>query len=231
MNKELCNFTFKKSIPVMAGYLVLGIGFGMIMSSQGYAWYYSLLMSTIIYAGSMQYIAIDLLSSGASLITMALMTLVVNARHLFYGLSMLTKYKNMGKAKSYLIFSLTDETFSLVCNDDIPKSISKKHYYFAISLLNQSYWIIGSIVGALIGSALPFNTTGIEFSMTALFTITMIEQWENTKNHLPAITGIVVSVICLVIFKANNFLIPSLLFITVCLIVERKWIKEKDIYE
>lgn len=220
-------YSFKKTLPVMAGYIVLGIGFGILMSNSGYPWYYALLMSTIIYAGSMQYVQVDLMNAGANTITLILMTLVVNARHIFYGLSMLAKYKNVGKIKPYLIFSLTDETFSLVCSEEA----NSNEYYLLVSLFNQLYWIIGTLIGSLISSALPFNTTGIEFSMTALFFITMIEQWEKSDNHLPAITGIVVSVICLIIFKPSNFLIPSMLFITLCLIIEKKWIKEENAHE
>lgn len=228
MNKKTLSYAFKASLPVMAGYVVLGIGFGILMTSKDFAWYYALLMSLIIYAGSMQYVAIDLLGTGASLLTLAMMTLVVNARHLFYGLTMLTKYKECEKVKPYLIFSLTDETFSLVCSADLPKDMNTDKYYLYVSLLNQCYWVIGSVIGTLIGSTLAFNSNGIEFSMTALFTVTMVEQWEKSSNHLPAITGIVVSVICLIIFGASDFLIPSMLVITLCLLLEKKYMEVNE---
>lgn len=222
MNKKTLSYSFQSSIPVMAGYIVLGIGFGILMITKGFAWYYAILMSVIIYAGTMQYVAIDLLGAGANLLTIALMTLVVNARHLFYGLTMLTKYKDSGKVKPYLIFALTDETFSLVCSADLPEDMNVKKYYLYVSLLNQCYWVIGSVIGTLAGSTCAFNTAGIEFSMTALFTVTMIEQWEKSTNHLPALTGIAVSVICLLLFGASDFLIPSMLLITICLLIEKK---------
>lgn len=201
MEKKTMSYAFKTSLPVMAGYIVLGIGFAVLATSKGIAWYYVLLMSIFIYAGSMQYVAIDLIGISANMLTFVLMTLVVNARHLFYGLSMLMKYKDTGIAKPYLIFSLTDETFSLVCNSSLPSSVNEKKYYVYVSLMNQMYWIIGSLIGTFLGNVVTFNSAGIEFSMTALFTVTVIEQWEHSKIHLPALTGFIVSILCLYIFK------------------------------
>lgn len=223
MNKKTTAFAFRASLPVMAGYIVLGMGFGILMQSRGYAWYWTALMSIAIYAGSMQYVAIDLLSASAGLITFALMTLAVNARHLFYGLTMLTKYKDIGKAKPYLIFALTDETFSLVCAADLPKDVKENEYFLLVSLFNQAYWVLGSVSGALLGSALSFNSRGVEFSMTALFTVTVIGQWEKSKNHLPALTGFGVSAVCLLLFGPADFLIPSMLIITAFLLLERRF--------
>lgn len=227
MNKTT-TYAFRASLPVMAGYIVLGIGFGILMHSHGYAWYWSVLMSIAIYAGSMQYVAIDLLSAGANLITFALMTLAVNARHLFYGLTMLVKYKDVGKAKPYLIFALTDETFSLVCNADLPKEVNTTKYYLLVSIFNQFYWVLGSLLGTLLGSALSFNSMGVEFSMTALFTVTVISQWEKSQNHLPALTGFIVSVLCLLLFGPADFLIPAMLIITALLLLERKFKKGEE---
>lgn len=226
MNKKTFMCAFKATLPVFAGYMVLGMGFGILMHSKGYAWYWSVLMSIIVFAGSMQYVAVDLFSSGASLITYAIMTLVVNARHIFYGLTMLVKYKDVKKAKPYLIFALTDETFSLVCDVDLEKDIDKDNYYFLVSILNQSYWVIGSLLGGILGAVISFNSTGIEFSMTALFAITVLEQWEKNKDHIPAITGFVVSTLCLIIFGASDFLIPAMIIITVVLLFRRKFKKE-----
>ena len=180
-------------------------------------------MSVFIYAGSMQYVAIDLIAGGASLISAALMTLMVNARHIFYGLSMIDRYRHAGKYKPYLIFSLTDETYSLVCRDDIPEGMDENKTRFFISLLDQLYWIAGSAAGSLIGSFIPFNTTGIEFSMTALFIVVFIEQWKSNKNHLSAFIGVGSSVICLIIFGAEGFIIPSMAAITVLLTVFRRF--------
>lgn len=224
--KETIKYSLKASLPVMAGYLVLGAGFGILLESKGYGWWWAAFMSLTIYAGSMQYVAIDLLSAGASLITSAIMTLMVNIRHLFYGITMLEKYKNTGLKKPYLIFALTDETFSLVCSADLPKNIDTNKYYLFVSLFNQCYWVFGSIFGGLIGGAVAFNSAGIDFSMTALFIVIFIEQWEKTKQHLPAITGVVISIICLLIFGTSNFLIPSMIAITIALFIERRWLKE-----
>lgn len=223
MNKKTITYAFRASLPVMAGYVVLGMGFGILMNSHGFAWYWAALMSIAIYAGSMQYVAMDLLSAGASMITFALMTLAVNARHLFYGLTMLEKYKDTGRKKPYLIFALTDETFSLVCAADMPEEVDEHRYYLLVSLMNQAYWVVGSILGAVLGSALSFNSTGIEFSMTALFTVTVLGQWEKSRNHLPALTGFLVSVICLLVFGSSDFLIPAMILITALLLLENKF--------
>ncbi|MBQ4062375.1 MAG: AzlC family ABC transporter permease [Christensenellaceae bacterium] len=218
---ELLKQAFKATLPVMAGYLVLGIGFGIVLKVRGYSILWALAMSVFIYAGSMQFVAIDLLTGGASLITTALTTLMVNARHLFYGISMVDKYKEMGKVKPYLIFSLTDETYSLVCRDeDDPKS--RKKYYTAVSVLNHCYWVTGSMLGAAIGEIIPFSVDGIDFALTALFVTVFVEQWVSTKDHVPALTGVISAVICLLIFGSENFLIPTMILITIALTVLKK---------
>lgn len=209
---------FVATIPVLTGYVVLGFGFGIILKSSGYGIPLALAMSLFIYAGSMQYVAIGLFSGGASIITVALTTLMVNARHLFYGISMLEKYKDTGKKKPYLIFALTDETYSLVCNDtpDISRE-NRTNYYFFVSLLNQIYWVTGSVLGAVVGSLVEFNSEGIEFALTALFLTVFLEQWLTTKNHMPAMIGVVVSVVCRLIFGSEKFLIPTMCVIALLL--------------
>ena len=214
-------YAFVRSLPIMAGYIVLGLGFGVLLQSKGYGVGWALAMGGLIYAGSMQYVAIDLLAGGASLISAALMTLMVNARHLFYGISMLERYKDTGAAKPYLIFALTDETYSVVCSGDVPDGVDRKKYYFWVSLLDQFYWVVGCVAGALLGSVLPFDTTGIDFSMTALFLVVMVEQWRSTRDHTPALVGLGVSLVCLLIFGSSNFLIPSMIGITVALTLLR----------
>ena len=214
-------YAFVRSLPIMAGYIVLGLGFGVLLQSKGYGAGWALVMSGLIYAGSMQYVAIDLLAGGASLISAAIMTLMVNARHLFYGISMLERYKDTGAAKPYLIFALTDETYSVVCSGDVPDGVDRKKYYFWVSLLDQFYWVVGCVAGALLGSVLPFDTTGIDFSMTALFLVVMVEQWRSTRDHTPALVGLGVSLVCLLIFGSSNFLIPSMIGITVALTLLR----------
>lgn len=217
ITQNLIKTAFIKSLPVMAGYVVLAIGFGILMKEAGYGLFWSFIMSFTIYAGSMQYVAVSLLSSGASLISAALTTLMVNARHLFYGVSMIDKYKDAGKKKPYLIFALTDETYSLLCGDDYPEGEDKHWYSFFVSLFNQCYWVIGSIIGSILGSLITFNTAGIDFSMTALFVTVFVEQWLTTKNHLPAIVGLFCSIACLMIFGPESFLIPTMISITIVL--------------
>lgn len=189
MNKKTIKYSFLATLPVMAGYLVLGMGFGILLHDKGYSFWWAILMSLCIYAGSMQYVGVELLSGGASLISAALMTLMVNARHIFYGVSMVDKYRDTGKAKPYLIFSLTDETYSLVCDPKFPEGVDSKKYYILVSVMDQCYWVIGSFVGGFLGSALQFNTTGIDFAMTALFVVIFVEQWESTKQHFGSRCG------------------------------------------
>lgn len=213
--KKLLKHAFRSTVPVLTGYAVLGFGFGFILKTNGYSTLLAVAMSLFVYAGSMQYAAISLFSGGASALAVALTTLTVNIRHLFYGISMLDKYKNAGKKKPYLIFSLTDETYSLVCgnNKDIPQS-DKINYYFYVSLLNHIYWITGTLFGAAAGDVIKFNSNGIDFALTALFLTVFIEQWLSTKNHTPALVGLFVSLICLILFGKEAFLIPSMIIIT-----------------
>ncbi len=212
---------FIKTIPIMVGYIVLSIGFGIYASNAGISLLYVILMSVFVYAGSMQYVLVNLISSGVSLLTTALTTFMVNARHFFYGISMIDKYSSKDIRNPYLMFSLTDETYSLVCSSHI-EGIDDKTYYFYVSLFNQIYWIIGSVLGVVLGNVLTISTDGIEFSMTALFITVFMEQWLSQKNHLPALTGLGASILCLFVFGRDNFLIPTMILITVCLLAQRK---------
>lgn len=221
-NREVIGKAFYKSIPVMAGYIVLGIGFGILLRNAGFGVLWAFAMSVFIFAGSMQYVGIGLLTGGASVITTIITTIMVNARHLFYSISMIDKYKNSGKYKPYLIFALTDETYSLLCDDEGPSKETIDRYRFFVSLFNHCYWIAGSVIGSLLGSVLPFSTEGIEFSMTALFITSFTEQWLSSKDHVPALTGLISTVLCLVIFGPDRFLIPSMLLITFMLSIIRK---------
>lgn len=221
-NRAAARAAFKATIPVLTGYIVLGMGFGILCSSKGYGVIWALAMSIFIYAGSMQYLAIDLILGGASLITTALTTLMVNARHLFYGISMTEKYKNLGKKKPYMIYTLTDETYSLVVSDNLPKNVDNKTYWFFISLFDQIYWVIGSIIGALIGEMAIFNTMGIDFALTALFVTIFTDQWLSTENHVSAVVGVIVTLICLVVFGSGSFLIPSMILIIITLTLTKK---------
>lgn len=208
---------FIKTIPVMAGYIVLGAGFGILMRNAGFGVLMSFLMSVFIFAGSMQYVGVSLLATSASVLTTAITTFMVNARHIFYSVSMIEKYKNTMPYKPYLIFGLTDETYSLLCDIKVADDIDKNKFYFFVTLFNHVYWIIGCTLGNAVSNLLPFDTTGIEFSMTAIFIASFTEQWITHKNHLPAIIGVLSTIICLFIFGKNNFLIPSMLLITIIL--------------
>lgn len=219
--KTLVKRCFIATLPVMAGYIFLGTGFGMLMYAKGYGILWAAAMSIFVYAGSMQYLAVDLLCGGANLITAAITTLMVNARHLFYGISMIDTYKSCGWRKPYLIFALTDETYSLNCSgapDDIQMP---ETYFFLVSLFNQCYWVAGSVLGVLVGTLLPVSTEGIDFALTALFVTVFVEQWKSTGDHVPALIGVFSSALCLLVFGPGNFLIPAMLLITLALTLYR----------
>ena len=212
---------FLKSIPVLAGYVVLGIGFGILMRDAGYGVLWTAAMSLFIYAGSLQYVGVGLLTGGASVLTTSITSLMVNARHLFYSISMIDKYKDVGQYKPYMIFALTDETYSLLCDGMTPSGVDTNQYRFLVSIFNHSYWVTGSVIGSLLGAVLPFSTEGIEFSMTALFVAAFTEQWLTTKDHVPALTGLICTLLCLIVFGKDNFLIPAMLLITLVLTLLR----------
>lgn len=224
MNKHTANKAFFDTVPVLTGYLFLGFGFGIIMQQNGYGVLWALAMSLFIYAGSMQYVGVGLLTGGASLAAAALTTLMVNARHLFYGISMVDAYKGAGKRKPYLIFALTDETYSLVSREP-PEGVERTAYCFLVSLFDQCYWVAGSALGALAGK-LPLDFTGIDFALTALFVTIFVEQWLSTKNHLPALVGVGSAAACLAVFGADKFLIPTMILIAAILMMLRKTGKE-----
>lgn len=226
MNKTLFRKAFLDTVPVMTGYVFLGFGFGILMQQSGFGTLWAVAMSLFIYAGSMQYVAVSLLTSGASLLTAGLTAFVVNARHLFYGISMIDAYKGTKNKKPYLIFGLTDETYSLVSRKDLPEDIHFPCYCFLVTLFDHIYWVSGTLLGALTGRLLPINYEGVEFALTALFVTIFVEQWLSTKKHGPAITGIAATVFSLMIFGKDVFLIPSMIIIAACLIMMRKTGKE-----
>lgn len=213
MGRKLLRRAFLDTVPVMTGYLVLGVGFGLLLRQNGFGLGWAFAMSLFIYAGSMQYLAVGLLGGGASLVTAALTTLMVNARHLFYGISMLDTYRGAGKKKPYLIFALTDETYSLVSGRKLPEGEGKFRYCFLVSLLDQCYWVAGSVLGSAAGMMLPLNLEGIDFALTALFVTVFVEQWLSTKDHKPALTGVGATALCLAVFGQDVFLIPSMALI------------------
>lgn len=223
MNRSRLRAAFLDTLPVMTGYVFLGFGFGILMQQNGFGLLWAGAMSLFIYAGSMQYVAIGLLTSGAGLLTAALTAFVVNARHLFYGISMVDGYKGAGKKKPYLIFALTDETYSLVSQTAKPDH----GYCFLVSLFDHIYWISGTLLGSLAGSVLPINFEGVDFALTALFVTIFVEQWLSTKDHRPAIIGLASTALCLLIFGSEIFLIPSMVVIAALLTILPRFKKEE----
>ena len=204
------------TIPVMTGYIVLGMGFGILLGTKGYGVLWALLMGVMIYSGTMQFVAIDMFTAGTALGDVAVTALMMGARHIFYGISMSGRYRNIhGLRKAYMIYTLTDETYSLVCASD------DEDYCFWVSIFDHVYWIAGGVIGSLLGEILPFNSKGIDFALTALFVSICTEQWLNAENHYPALTGLIASVLCLLVFGAEGFLIPAMIVITVMLFALR----------
>lgn len=204
---------FPKTVPVMVGYLFLGIAYGILMSVNGFGAIWAVLMSIIVYAGSLQYVGINLLTAAVSPAAAFLMALMINARHLFYGISMLGKYSEMGKWKPYLIFGLSDETFSVVCAEPRPENQTEKRKFFWITFLDQCYWVAGTFLGSAAGEVISFNTEGLDFALTALFVVIFTEQWLSADSHVPALTGVICSVVSLALFGADRFIIPAMLLI------------------
>ena len=227
-HKEAFKIAFPYTIPVLAGYLMLGAGYGILMSNQNYSIIWVILSSIFIYAGSMQYVSVGLVASGFHPLNAALITLMVNARHLFYGVSMLSKFKGIGKKKWYLIHGLTDETFSILSGIKLAKDVDKGWVMFYITLLNHSYWILGSALGNIVGSFLPFNTNGIDFVLTALFLVIFIEQLLSNKNHLPETIGIASAVLCRLVFGPDIFLIPTMIMILILVTVLKKPLERRS---
>ena len=234
MNRKALSAAFPVTVPVLMGYLAIGMAFGFMLQAIGYNFIWAFFMSLTIYAGSGQYLGVTLLSTAASLGTVAFMTLLINFRHLVYGLSMLEKFRGMGWRKFYMIFSLTDETYALLSSAQAPVGVDPKSFYFAIALLDQSYWIIGSVIGAVAGAGalIPVDTTGIDFAMTALFVVIAVDQWKAYRNHLPALLGFGVTIVFLIIlgqiFGQQQMLIVSLGVIVLLLLILRDKLEEKE---
>lgn len=213
---------FIYTIPILCGYLVLGIAFGVLLQDKGYNFLWALFMSIIIYSGSAQFIAVGFLASGLDLLSVAVVTLLISVRHIFYGLSMIEKFENFGLKKLYMIFALTDETYSVLCATRLPGSLNKNNFMFYVAALNHLYWICGSVIGAVLGGLFKFNTAGIDFTMTALFVVIFVDQWKSYKNHIPALTGLICTAICLILFGKENFILYSMVFIVFVLYLMRK---------
>lgn len=213
---------FPYTIPVLTGYLFIGTAFGVMYQEKGYNFLWAILMSILVYAGSGQYLAVNFFAPGVSLFQVIFLEFMVNIRHIFYGLSLLERFRNMGKKKLYMIFSLTDETYSLFCITKLPEDVEEDKFMFAVALLDQLYWIAGSAIGAVAGSVIPFDAKGIDFAMTALFVVIFVEQWLTSDDHRPALAGLGAALLCLVIFGSENFVLPAMICIMVILLSCRR---------
>ncbi len=221
MNRTTLAAAFPVTVPVLMGYLAIGMAFGLMLQSIGCGVGWAVLMSAVIYAGSGQYLGVSLLAAGASLPQTAFLTLIINFRHLVYGLSMLEKFRGMGARKLYMIFSLTDETYALLSSAKAPEGVDEHDFFFAVALLDQSYWVLGSAIGSLLGSALAFDTTGVDFAMTALFLVIAVGQWRGAGSHLPALLGGAAALAGLALAGAEDMLLPTLAIIVIALTLLR----------
>lgn len=225
---EAFKAAFPYTVPVLTGYLFLGLAFGVLMQSKGYGFVWSGLMSLIVLGGSIQYIAVTLLISAFNPLQAFLLSFMVNARHMFYGISMAKKYKGMGKIKNFLIFTLTDETFAIAYAAEPPEGINRKYFFFAISFLDYMYWVVSSILGGILGNFIKFNTKGIDFVLTALFIVLFIEQMLKKENWLSGAIGVMASVISILIFGQGSFIIPAMIMIVCLLFCVRKKYEKCD---
>ena len=226
--KQAFRKAFPYTIPVLTGYLFIGIAFGVMYAEKGYSFLWAILMSLLVYAGSGQYLAVNFFVPGISFIQVIFLTFMVNVRHVFYGISLLERFNKMGKSRWYMIFGLTDETYSLLCTTKVPEGVDESKFMLAISLLDQSYWVLGSAIGALAGTYLPIPSEGIDFAMTALFVVIFVEQWMEKKNRIPEIIGVVAAVLCLLVFGAKQFVLPTMLLIVAVLFLGRRRMEVKD---
>ena len=222
MKRKALRAAFPYTLPICVGFLFLGVSYGFLMRSQGFSFVYPLLMSICIFAGSMEFVTVELLLSAFAPLHAFLLALMVNARHLFYGLSMLQKYRGTGWKKFYLIFGMCDESFSINCTVEPPAGVDRGRFMFFVTLLNQIYWVTGATAGALLGYVIHFDTTGIEFVMTALFVVMFLDQWEEAKDHRPALVGLGCSAACLLALGADGFIVPAMALIILCFLAGRQ---------
>ncbi|WP_052401138.1 AzlC family ABC transporter permease [Oceanobacillus jeddahense] len=220
---------FPKTLPILAGFTFLGIAYGVYMHSLGFQPIYAILMSILIFAGSMEFVAGSLLLGAFNPLSAFLLTLMINARHLFYGISMLDKFKGTGKKKAYLIYGMCDESFVINSTARTPASINNGWFMFYVTLLNQIYWVSGATIGSLFGSMITFNTDGLEFVMTALFVVIFLDQWMKERNHISSLIGIAASVLCLIVFGTEHFIIPAMLIILIFLTLIKKFITKNEV--
>ena len=225
--KRAAYVAFPHSVPILAGYGFLGLAYGILMSVNGFSPFFTFMMSLIVFGGSTQIVAVELLTAAFAPLHSFIITFVLCARHIFYGISMLEKYKGLGFKKLYMIYGMVDETFSINYSANPPDNVDRGWFMFFITAFNHIYWIIGSTVGALFGTMINFNTEGIDFVMTSMFTVIFIEQWRKDKSHFSALTGLAVCGICLTVFGKDNFIIPSMVAILIILTVAKPYLEKK----
>ena len=222
---------FPQTIPIFTGFWFLGMAYGIYMNASGFSFVYPLCMSLLIYGGSLEFVAVEMLLSPFAPLQTFIMALLIQARHLFYGLSMLDKFKGLGWKKYYLIFGMCDETFSINCSADIPEDVDRGWFYFWVTLLNQFYWSAAATTGGIVGSLLKIDTSGISFVMTAMFVVIFLEQWLKEKEHSASLIGLAVSVLCLAVFGPDSFMVPTMVLIVGLLALLRKPLEKKEILQ
>lgn len=224
--KQALVCAFPKTIPILTGFLFLGMSYGIYMKVEGFSFVYPLCMSAVIFGGSLEFVAVAMLLGSFAPLQTFLMAVMIQARHLFYGIAMLERYKGTGWKKPYLIFGLCDESFSINCSVDVPEGVDKGWFYFFVTLFNQFYWVAGATLGGVLGAWITFDTAGLEFVMTAMFVVIFLEQWLKERKHYTALIGVLASAVCLLLFGANSFLIPTMVCILCFLTVFRKPIEK-----
>ncbi len=222
MKRKALKAAFPYTIPIFAGFWFLGLAYGIYMNTAGFSFAYPMLMSFLIFGGSLEFVAVEMLLSPFAPLQVFIMSLLIQARHLFYGISMLEKYKGTGWKKFFLIFGMCDESFSINYTAQIPEDVDKGWFMLFVTELNRFYWVSGATIGGLVGSLLTFDTSGISFVMTAMFVVIFLEQWLKEKNHIASLIGIGVSVLCLLIFGADSFMVPSMAAIIILLILLKR---------
>jgi 4-azaleucine resistance transporter AzlC len=231
MRKKALKAAFPYTIPIFAGFWFLGLAYGIYMNVSGFSFVYPMIMSVIIFGGSLEFVAVEMLLSSFAPVQVLIMTLLIQARHLFYGISMLDKFKDMGWKKFYLIFGMCDETFSINYTAQIPEDVDRGWFMFFVTLLNHFYWVFGATLGGLVGSLIHFNTDGISFVMTSMFVVIFMEQWMKEKHHVSAYIGLGAAALCLLIFGADSFMIPTMIMIIVLLAALRKPLEKMEVNE
>lgn len=226
MRRKALKAAFPYTIPILTGFWFLGLAYGIYMNVSGFSFLYPMLMSLTIFGGSLEFVAVTMLLAPFAPVQTFIMTLIIQARHLFYGIAMLDKFKDVGWKKFYLIFGMCDETFSINCSTEIPEGVDKGWFMFFVTLLNQFYWVSAATTGGIVGSLLKFDTTGLDFVMTAMFVVIFLEQWLKEKKHYTALIGLFATIVCRIAFGADNFMIPTMLCMLVLLAAFRKPIEK-----